>query len=184
MKAKKKNTIDRLPYVWAALRILLGIIFIWAFMDKMVGLGYSTCRTTDPQTKQDTVNVLCEKSVIKGGSPTEGFLKFGTSGPLKDFYSSMAGNPVADFLFMAGLGLIGLTLILGIGIKVATVSGALLMMMMWSAAIPPANNPVVDDHIIYAVALIGILFANNNQVWGFGKWWQKQALVKKYPVLA
>ena len=127
---------------------------------------------------------MCEKSVIKGGSPTTGFLKFGTSGPLKEFYTGLAGNNIIDALFMSGLGLIGACLILGIGVKVAALSGVLLLMMMWSAVLPGENNPVIDDHVIYSVALLGIMANNNNQVFGLGKWWQSKPLVKKYRILA
>lgn len=184
MPSKKKKGDSSIARVWAVLRILIGIIFLWAFMDKMIGLGYATCRTVDPQTKQETVQVLCEKSVAEGGSPTTGFLSFATKGPLKEFYSGLAGNAIVDFLFMAGLGLIGICLILGIGVKIAAVSGILMMLMMWSAVLPGENNPLIDDHIIYSVVLLGILLVNKSQVWGLGQWWQKQSLVKNYPILA
>lgn len=183
MAKNTKKTTSSLK-IWAVLRILIGSIMLWAFMDKMVGLGYATCRSVDPQTKQESVQVLCEKSVAKGGSPTTGFLKFGTSGPLKDFYSGLAGNALVDFLFMAGLLLIGLSLISGIGVKVACISGIALMLMMWSAVLPGENNPLIDDHIVYAVVLFGVMQVNGSQVWGLGQWWQKQTLVKKYPVLS
>lgn len=181
--AKKKSSNNGVK-VWAVLRLLIGLIFLWAFFDKFIGLGYATCRVVDPETKVETVEVLCEKSAAKGGSPTTGFLKFGTSGPLADFYQDLAGNKVVDFLFMAGLLLIGLSLTLGIGVKVASVSGILLLMMMWSAAFPGDNNPLIDDHIVYSAALLGVMFTNDSQVWGFGKWWQQQNIVKKYPFLA
>jgi thiosulfate dehydrogenase [quinone] large subunit len=184
MAKKSVDKKNKTNYVWAALRIAIGLIFLWAFFDKMIGLGFATCRVTDPVAKTDTVTVLCEKSVAKGGSPTTGFLKFGTSGPLEDFYKDLAGNKVVDFLFMTGLLLIGLSLVSGIGVKVAVVSASLLLMMMWSAALPRENNPVLDDHIIYVIALIGVWLANKDQVWGLGKWWQRQDIVKKHPFLA
>lgn len=181
---KAKTPTDKISYVWAALRILLGLIFLWAFLDKMIGLGFSTCRTADPLTKQESVQVLCDKSVAKGASPTTGFLKFAAKGPFQSFYNGIAGDKVTDFLFMAALGLIGITLVLGIGVKVASVSGMLLLLMMWSAVLPRENNPVIDEHIVYIIVLVGILMTNKNQVWGFGKWWQKREIVRKIPILA
>ncbi|HMT19323.1 MAG TPA: hypothetical protein PKD15_04770 [Candidatus Saccharibacteria bacterium] len=178
----KKN--DRTPYAWAILRIIIGLIFLWAFFDKMIGLGYATCRTVDPQTKEETVKVLCEKSAVKGGSPTTGFLKFAAKGPMQSFYNDLAGNKFIDVLFMAGLGLIGGALVLGIGMKIATASGMLLLLMMWSAVLPGENNPLIDDHIVYIAALLGIKWADSSQVWGLGSWWKKQAIVKKYSVLS
>jgi thiosulfate dehydrogenase [quinone] large subunit len=42
---------------------------------------------------------------------------------------------------MLGLAAIGTALILGIGMRMATGAGALLMVLMWSAVLPPAGNP-------------------------------------------
>lgn len=170
--AKKSTNID---YVWASLRISLGLIFFWAFIDKLFGLGFTTCR-------QETGEIVrgCSAAVIEGGSATMGFLKFGTSGPLASFYQSLAGNGFIDFLFMAGLLGIGVALILGIGMRIATISGMILLLMMWSAALPPEHHPFLDDHIIYSIALIGIYIANTTQVLGFGKKWSKTKLVKQY----
>lgn len=183
MAKKTKTKADRTPKVWALLRIVLGLIFIWAFADKMIGLGYATCRISDPATKVESVQMLCTKSVAKGSSPTMGFLKFGAKGPLKDFYNKLAGNKVVDVLFMTGLLLIGLCLLSGIGIKVATVTGMLLVVLMWSVALPPENHPFLDEHIVYALALLGINLANDGQVWGLGSWWKRQSLVVKNPIL-
>lgn len=183
--AKAKATESRkIPYIWAVLRITLGLILLWAFMDKFIGLGFSTCRSIDAKTKVETVEVRCEKAALSGGSAAAGYLKYTPKGPLKDFYNDLSGNKVVDVLFMSGLLLIGLALTTGIGIKIAAVSGALLMLMMWSAALPPANNPILDDHIVYALVMIGVAMSNKDQVWGFGQWWQKQKLVKRFPVLA
>lgn len=174
--AKTKN--NKADYTWGILRISLGFTFLWAFLDKMFGLGFATCR-------QETGEVVvgCAKAVVEGGSPTTGFLKFGTDGPLANFYQGLAGNGFVDFMFMFGLFAIGTALILGIGMKIAVVTGSLLLMMMWSASIWPENNPFMDDHVIYSVALFGLLFVNDNQKLGLGKWWSKTKLVKNYPIL-
>lgn len=170
--AKQDNKVQ---YVWASLRISLGLIFLWAFFDKLFGLGYATCR-------QETGEIIrgCSNAVIEGGSATTGFLKFGTSGPLSDFYQGLAGNSFIDGLFMAGLLGIGIALLLGIGMRIAVATGSLLMLMMWSASLPPENNPLIDDHIIYILVLAGLLLTNKNQVMGLGNWWSKTKLVKTY----
>lgn len=149
-------------YVWALLRIFLGFIFLWAFLDKLFGLGFST---------------VPDKSWLMGGSPTSGFLKMGTHGPFASIFQSMAGNPLVDWLFMLGLLLIGLALILGIGLKIAGYSGSLLLLLMWMAAFPPKTNPVIDEHIIYILILLGLTTTPENH------WWSKTKLVKKYPIL-
>ena len=75
-------------YVWAGARITMGFIFLWSFFDKLLGFGFATDR---------------DAAWIEGGSPTEGFLQFGTQGPFKDFYVSMAGEVWADWIYMAGM---------------------------------------------------------------------------------
>lgn len=177
--AKKQPLSHAGARIWALLRIALGVTFLWPFFDKLIGLGFSTCR--DEAT--NTVTTMCSKAWLEGGSPTLGFLKFGTKGPLAEFYQSLAGNPLIDGLFMFGLLLIGVALILGIGIRLATTTGALLLFMMWTAALPPENNPIVDDHIIYILVLAGIYRTNDRQAWGFRNWWVKQPVVKKLPIL-
>src|SRR4030095_68696 len=143
----KKNDLN--PLVWSLLRISLGFIFLWAFLDKLFGLGFATCR----DAKSGAIDVMCSKAWLEGGSPTTGFLKNGTQGPFADFYQGLAGHAWVDWLFMAGLLLIGLALITGIALKLATISGSLLLFMMWTAALWPANNPVLDEHLVYILVL-------------------------------
>src|SRR3989338_4218589 len=107
--------------VFALLRITLGFIFLWAFFDKLLGLGFATTP---------------EKSWLAGGSPTLGFLKFGSEGPLAGAFQAMAGNPAVDGAFMVGLLGIGVALTLGIGVRISGYTGALLMLMMWAAVLP------------------------------------------------
>jgi len=161
--------------VWGWLRIGLGLIFLWAFFDKLFGLGNATCKGQE---------LMCSSAWLKGGSPTSGFLDRVTKGPFSDFYQGLAGNAFVDWLFMLGLLGIGVGLLFGIAVKIAATAGVVLVLMMWSAVLPPANNPVLDDHIIYALVLIGICVTNPHQQLGFGKQWAKLPLVKKYPFLA
>lgn len=170
---------DKGMYALALARISLGLIFLWAFFDKLFGLGFATCR----DAKTDAVSTLCDKAWLNGGSPTKGFLSFATKGPLEGFYQNLAGNGFVDLLFMGGLLLIGVALVLGIGMRLATVSGTLLVLMMWSAALPPENNPLLDDHIVYALLLMGLLYTNDQQKLGLRSWWVKQPLVKSMPIL-
>lgn len=179
MATNKKKLDHSGVKVWAALRVSLGAIFLWAFVDKLIGLGFATCR----DAKTDAVTTMCSKAWLEGGSPTTGFLKFGTDGPFADFYQGLAGNTAIDWLFMMGLLGIGVALILGIGVRIAAVAGSLMLLMMWTAVLPPANNPVLDDHLVYILVLAGIYRTNGNQVWGLRNWWVKQNIVKKLPIL-
>ena len=155
-------------YLWIMLRICLGWIMIWAFVDKLFGFGFAT---------------VSEKSWLNGNSPTLGFLKAATAGPFAAFYQSIAGNAMIDWLFMLGLLLIGLALLLGIGMKIAGYSGALMMILLWSAHLPPQQNPLIDEHIIYLIIFIAFTSVKTGQWFGFGKWWAKTALVQRFPLL-
>lgn len=162
MSGKKEQTL------WVLIRLSMGFMLFWAFLDKLFGFGFST-----------TAN----KSWLAGVSPAEGFLKMAVKGPFASFYQSLAGNPFVDWLFMMGLLLIGLALILGIGMKVAGYAGALLMLLMWTALLLPKNNPILDDHIIYLFIFLAFTTVKAGHWFGLGKWWTKTQIVKKYPFL-
>lgn len=166
-------------YVAAATRLSLGWVFLWAFLDKLLALGFSTGR--DAET--DAVDRFGPAAWINDGSPTLGFLKFGTKGPLADFYQGFAGDSWANWLFMVGLAGIGLALVLGIGMRIAAASGVAMLVMMWSAALPPENNPFMDDHLVYALVLVMLAIAGAGRTLGLGRWWERLAIVRRYPVL-
>jgi thiosulfate dehydrogenase (quinone) large subunit len=154
--------------VFAVLRIVLGGIFFWAFLDKLFGLGYATASA---------------KSWLNGGSPTNGFLANSASGPFEGFYKGIAGAAWADWAFMLGLAAIGGALLLGVGMRVAAVSGALLYLLMWTVVLPPETNPIVDDHIVGALAVLGVALVHAGDTWGLGRWWKQQPVVKDHPWL-
>jgi len=124
--------------VLSVLRYAMGFVFLWAFFDKLFGLGFAT--TT-------------EKSWINGGSPTAGFLSFGVQGPFADFFSMLAGIAIVDWLFMLGLLFIGLTLVFNKYIKWGCLAGSIMLLLMYLALLLPANNPFIDEHIIYILVL-------------------------------
>ncbi|WP_456247461.1 hypothetical protein [Longispora urticae] len=155
-------------YVLAGLRLALGWVFLWAFLDKLFGLGYAT---------------KSNAAWINGGHPTLGFLKNSAKGPFADFYHSIAGTAWADTLFMAGLAGVGVALMLGIGMRIAAIAGALLLVMMWTAVLPPATNPFMDDHLVYAGLLIALALTSAGNTLGLGDWWTKTALVRRLPWL-
>jgi thiosulfate dehydrogenase [quinone] large subunit len=157
---------DRL--ILGGLRVLIGWTFLWPFFDKLFGLGFST----EPG-----------KAWIDGVSPTVGFLTFGTQGPFAEMFQSLAGNQFVDWLFMVGLLLIGASLVLGIGIKIATWSGAIMLFLMWLAVLPPEHNPIIDEHIIYIAVLKLFFFSNAGEALGLGRWWGKTSIVKRFSFL-
>ncbi len=158
----------------AVLRIGFGLTFLWAFFDKLLALGFSTGR--NPET--DVVDRFGDAAWINGGSPTEGFLKFGADGPFKGFYNDIAGAGWANWLFMLGLLGIGVALTLGVGMRFAAAAGALLYVMMWTVALPPENHPVLDDHLLGAATLVVLGLALAGDTWGLGRMWSRLPLVR------
>jgi len=158
----------------AALRLATGFIFLWAFLDKAFGLGFST---------------PAERSWINGGTPSQGFLNSpAVTGPLKPFFAAIA-SPTTDVLFMLGMIAIGVAVMLGIGLRISAVTGTVIMLFMYLAEWPffantASNNPLVDYHLIYALALIVIAATAAGDTWGFGARWNRLAIVKNHRWLA
>jgi len=75
--------------------------------------------------------------------------------------------------FMAGLLLVGLALVLGVALHAAAVGGTGLMLPMWLSALPIKTNPAVDEHIIYAAAMIALAAAGAGRSWGLGPQWEQ-----------
>lgn len=77
---------------------------------------------------------------------------------------------------------------LGIGLRVSAVVGSFLMVLMYLAEWPFAantasTNPLVDYHIIYALALIVLAVLSAGDTWGAGAWWKKLPVVQRFPWL-
>ena len=166
------------PYAWAAARLSIGFVFLWAFFDKLLALGYAT--GVDRET--GAIDRFGDAAWINGGSPTTGFLS-GVTGPFKGLFEPMAGAAWADWLFMIGLLAIGVALMLGIGMRIAAATGALLLAFMWMASLPLDNNPFMDYHIVYATVLIGLAAVHAGDTLGIGRLWARTELVRRHPTL-
>ncbi|HET7734483.1 MAG TPA: hypothetical protein VFK52_00790 [Nocardioidaceae bacterium] len=171
----------------SVLRVGYGLTFLWAFFDKLLALGFHTGAITNPDTgARESIDFMAKDAAwLNGGSPTEGFLTFGVpaDNPFKDTFNSMAGQAWVDWLFMAGLLGIGLTLTFGIGMRIAAAAGATLYLLMYAASVPLDNNPVFDDHLLGAIIVVVLALAYAGDTWGFGKMWAKTRLVRRFPVL-
>ena len=156
--------------VLGILRLSMGLIFLWAFFDKLLGWGFATTP---------------EKAWMVGGSPTAGFLQFGVHGPFTEFFNSLAGSTLVDWLFMLGLLFIGITLTLGIFMKLGGFSGILMLFLMYLAVgIQPANHPFIDDHFVYIFVMLAAVWGDTGKYFGFGNIWYNTSLVQKYKILA
>jgi len=136
--------------VLVVLRLSMGFIFLWAFVDKVFGLGFAT---------------TAEKAWINGGSPTSGFLAHAVKGPLASFFNSLSGIAAIDWLFMIGLLFVGTTLIFNKYVKWGSIAGILMLALMYVALLLPENNPIIDEHIIYILVLTLIGFSSRQNIY-------------------
>ncbi len=137
----------------ALLRVVVGVIFVWAGLGKVFNEG------------------------LPGSWTAQGFLKFGTSGslgwpfvtgtpdpdavynPTHSFWVSLADNATAmtiiNNLVVAGEVCIGVALVLGIVTRFAGSMGALMMAFFFLAGWSFTNG-IVEEHATYAVVLLAL----------------------------
>jgi thiosulfate dehydrogenase [quinone] large subunit len=125
---------DAVRYLSAGIRLALGWIFPWAFLDKTFGLGHDTPRTA---------------SWVNGGSPTKGFPGSAAKGPFTGLYHALAAV------------------------------GALVTLLMWTVVLPPASNPFLDDHVVYAAVLVLLALMNAGDSLGLDRPWASTAVVRR-----
>jgi uncharacterized membrane protein YphA (DoxX/SURF4 family) len=136
--------------LWPVLRIALGIQFLLAGTSKMAP-GWSA----------------------------EAYLNAST-GPFRDFFISLAGNSTIDFLNAWGLFLIGLSLIIGLSVRISSIFAAFLMIMYFFAHFEQNTmyGPIGYHTIYFIIFLIytsggaghafgldGVVHANARQEW-------------------
>ncbi|WP_115728085.1 hypothetical protein [Actinomyces culturomici] len=83
------------------------------------------------------------------------------------------------------------TLGLGIATRLAAACGVALMALLWLATFPPvtvdaasaAPNPLVDAHVVYALALVVVAATRAGDAWGLGRRWRRLGIVRANPWL-
>lgn len=129
--------------VYIVLRFVMSFIFLWAFFDKVFGLGFGTA---------------ANKAWIHGGSPTAGFLIGAVKGPFADIFHALAGIAVVDWLFMLGILFVGLTLAFNKFVKWGCAAGCVILFFMYLSLLFPVTNPIIDEHIVYILVLLLLAF--------------------------
>jgi thiosulfate dehydrogenase [quinone] large subunit len=140
-------------------RIVIGIIFLWAGLDKLIG--------------------------TEGGFSAAGFLAHGTAGtlgwpfvatdaqgpfnPTMDLWVGLSGNDgamaVVNFLVVFGEIGIGISLVLGLFTRFAAAMGALMMLLFFFAAWDWAYG-IVNQHLTYAVVTFGLAIVGAGNYYG------------------
>jgi len=154
-------------YALAVLRIGMGWMLIWSFIDKIFGLGFQT---------------PSGGGWIDGVSPSS-YVAWIAKGPLADFYVSIGGNVFVDVLMMAALLCIGMTLIFGFASKICTVANIAFLLVMFSIELPPSDNPILNYKILLAIASPAIYYLGGFEKLSIYSWYKELAIVKRFPIL-
>lgn len=155
-------------YILSVLRIVFGFMMLWAFFDKLLGLGMLTTP---------------EAAIINGGSPTEYYLTELVSGVFADFWHVLAGNHLVDFLLMADLLMVGVALIAGIASKLATV-GLCVMMSLIHPFRATVRQPLVDyTTIAYIRGVIAVYCLGGFDRLSVNGWLSGLGMVRRFSLL-
>jgi thiosulfate dehydrogenase (quinone) large subunit len=97
-------------------------------------------------------------------------------------------SPYVTFLVSYGHLLIGLSLLIGLMVRVSAVFGVALMLMYWTAHmdwpfIEDKTNFIVDFHIVYAGVLVFLIVKHAGHVWGLDGLLEKLPLMARHPSL-
>jgi thiosulfate dehydrogenase [quinone] large subunit len=96
--------------------------------------------------------------------------------------------PITTLLVEYGHLLIGLSLVLGLAVRVSASFGIMLMLVYWMAHmdwpfIENKNNFILDFHIVYAGVLGYLIVKRAGHVFGLDGWLEKSAFVQQHPSL-
>ena len=97
-------------------------------------------------------------------------------------------DPALTFLVSYGHLLIGLSLLLGLAVRVSSLAGCALLALYWTAHmdwpyIENTNNLIVDYHIVYIVACIFLFKHRAGHVWGLDSMAANLPIVQNTPFL-
>ena len=147
------ETVVVMPFT-LLLRLTMGWIFIWSGFDKLLN-DFSAA----------------------------GFLTNATQGPFGGWFQDLGTNQTAldiiNPLVIWGQILIGITLTFGIFTRGGLFWAAVMMLLFYLAQLPPANNPFMDEHLVYIIvfALLGALGAG--RILGLDAWVERLPWVRK-----
>ena len=126
--------------------------------------------------------------VINQAWSAEGYLNGAKT--FAGFYHWLASPgilPVTNFVNEWGLTLLGVSLVLGIFVRLSSTLGAFLMLLFYLPILqfpyPNAHSFIVDEHIIYIFALLSLGSIRAGRVLGLEKWCSDLPVCSKFPKL-
>ena len=142
------------------LRVSLGWMFFYAGITKILNPEWSAF------------------GYLKGAKTFAGFYQFLTQPGIL---------PITNFVNEWGLTLLGISLILGVFVRLSSILGAALMLLYYFPILdfpyPNAHSFVIDEHIIYALALILLAAWRAGRTYGLENWCANLPVCSKFPKL-
>lgn len=142
------------------LRVALGILFFYAGITKLMNPNWSAA------------------GYLKGAKTFPEFYQFLTSPDV---------IPVINFINEWSLTLLGVSLLLGIFVRLSSWFGALLMLLYYLPILKfpfiGTHSFLVDEHIIYIFSLLLLGSLRSGRFWGLEKWCSNLPICSKYPKL-
>lgn len=142
------------------LRVALGWLFFWSGITKVLDPAWSAA----------------------------GYLQGAKN--LAGFYHWLAAPtilPFINFLNEWGLTLLGLSLILGLFVRLGAIMGSILMLLYYLPILqfpyPDPHSFLVDQHIIYIAALFVLASVRAGRAWGLEPWCSRLPVCLKFPKL-
>ena len=141
------------------LRVSLGWLFLYAGLTKLL----------DP--------TWTSEGYLTGAKAFTGFFSWLASPDLL---------PIVDFMNEWGLTLLGVSLILGLFVRLSAMLGALLMLLYYlplGLPFPDEHSLIVDDHIVYALTLLYFAAVRAGRTYGLENFCAKLPVCKRFPKL-
>ncbi|MBI2592711.1 MAG: DoxX family protein [Candidatus Colwellbacteria bacterium] len=105
---------------------------------------------------------------------------------LFQWFASDANIGWVNFVNEWGLTLLGISLILGIGVRLSSVLGVGLMLLYYFPVLefPKVEHGfLVDEHIVYAAVLLFFAAVRAGRYWGLENWCANLPICRQYPKL-
>lgn len=104
---------------------------------------------------------------------------------LYTWLSSPGMLPFINFINEWGLTLLGVSLILGLFVRLSAPLGALLMLLYYFPVLTfptiGEHSYIVDEHLIYAAALLVLAAYRAGRVWGMERWCAGLPICRRLP---
>jgi thiosulfate dehydrogenase (quinone) large subunit len=141
-----------------ALRVSLGWMFLYAGMRQLTSSTWSAAQ------------------FLEGAQ---------TFTPIYRWFMDPMILPIINFIVPWAHTLIGVSLLLGVTVRLSSAGGALLMMMYYFPRmdfpyVSGFNQFIVEYHLVYALVLLYLGAVKAGQVWGLEKWLETQPPVAHY----